>query len=514
MSLVINYFKSKSRNSSNKKYKKNNNLTTIIYTHKRNKTKNSTEPNNIDNSSSDSSNPEKMDKEQLFNNKFLETYKNFSVDKNMFNTEKINFYNKCNLRKKFLIPKKIEKIYEDQMKIDKNIANDIPILSIEKNLFKQNPLLLDGKYLYNYYSYYLPNKNNDNLSYSNKQINFINKEKLCIEKALRIIQKKKHYISMSNKSSKKLNFLGLDINDIDFNNKKKESLKSKSIQKYHTLKKMSKEFSSILKHKKHKDIKALNSLYLKYEKNKLKKEIKTLKNSINKTIDIEKLNAERRKSIKIRNLCINNYNDKSLKKILENQNKISNSTEKENNKLKLKNETRNNNPFLFITDKNKEKKNHLRNKFFSLNGFNYLNSYKKPKKEKTYKTISNLNSMLSNENNQEQFLDKLQNSKLSTIPNENLIDIAKLYMSKFSENNTNLSELFSKKTNSFNINTNIEIYNLINHFQKKSKAINMTHKYKNFFQSINELDKKMLKIKNNFIKNRINTFINEAIKNN
>ena len=513
MSTVINYFNSKSRNSSNKKYKKNNNSTTIIYIHKRKRAKNSTEPNNIDNSSSDSSNPEKMDKEQLFNNKFLETYNNFSVDKNMFKNEKINFYNKCYLRKKFLIPKKIEKIYEDQMKIDKNIANDIPILSVEKNLFKQNPLLLDGKDLNNYYSYYLPKKNSDNLSYSNKQINFINKEKLCIEKALRLIQKKKHYMSVSNKSSKKLNFLGLDINDIDFNNKKKESLKSKSVQKYKTLKKISEELSPILKNKKHKNLATLNSLYLKYEKNKLKKEIKTLKNSINKTIDIENLNAQKRKSIKIRNLCINNYNDKSLKKILKNQNKVNNSTEKENDKLKLK-ITNRNNPFLFITDKNKEKKNHLRNKFFSLNGFNYLNSYKKPKKEKTYKTISNLNSMLSNENNQEQFLDKLQNSKLSTIPNENLIDIAKLYMSKFSENNTNLIELFSNKTSSFNINTNIEIYNLINHFQKKSKSINITHKYKKFFQSINELDRKMLKIKNNFIKNRINTYINEAIKSN
>ena len=513
MSTVINYFNSKSRNSTNKKYKKSNNSTTIIYTHKRKKPKNSTEPNNIDNSSSDSSNPEKMDKDELFNNKFLETYNNFSVDKNLFKNEKINFYNKCNLRKKFLIPKKIEKIYENQMKIDKNIANDIPLLSIEKNLFKQNPLLLDGKDLNNYYSYYLPNKNIDNLSYSNKQINFINKEKLCIEKALRIIQKKKHYMSMSNKSSKKLNFLGLDLNDIDFNKKKKESLKSKSVQKYNTLKKLNKELSPILKNKKHKNINILNSLYLKYEKDKLKKEIRTLKNSINKTIDIENFNAQRKKSLKIRNLCINNYNDKSLKKMLENQNKISNSTEKENNKLKLKIPNRNN-PFLFITDKNKESKSQLRNKFFSLNGFNYLNSFKKTKKEKTYKTINNLNSMLSNENNQEQFLDKLQNSKLSTIPNESLIVIAKLYMSKFSENNANLTELFSNKTNSFNINTNIEIYNLINHFQKKSKAINMTHKYKKFFQSINEIDKKMLKIKNNFIKNRINTYINEAIKSN
>ena len=231
MSTVINYFNSKSRNSSNKKYKKNNNSTTIIYIHKRKRAKNSTEPNNIDNSSSDSSNPEKMDKEQLFNNKFLETYNNFSVDKNMFKNEKINFYNKCYLRKKFLIPKKIEKIYEDQMKIDKNIANDIPILSVEKNLFKQNPLLLDGKDLNNYYSYYLPKKNSDNLSYSNKQINFINKEKLCIEKALRLIQKKKHYMSVSNKSSKKLNFLGLDINDIDFNNKKKRIIKVKVCSK-------------------------------------------------------------------------------------------------------------------------------------------------------------------------------------------------------------------------------------------------------------------------------------------
>ena len=389
MSTVINYFNSKSRNSTNKKYKKSNNSTTIIYTHKRKKLKNSTEPNNIDNSSSDSSNPEKMDKDELFNNKFLETYNNFSVDKNLLKNEKINFYNKCNLRKKFLIPKKIEKIYENQMKIDKNIANDIPLLSIEKNLFKQNPLLLDGKDLNNYYSYYLPNKNIDNLSYSNKQINFINKEKLCIEKALRIIQKKKHYMSMSNKSSKKLNFLGLDLNDIDFNKKKKESLKSKSVQKYNTLKKLNKELSPILKNKKHKNINILNSLYLKYEKDKLKKEIKTLKNSINKTIDIENFNAQRKKSLKIRNLCINNYNDKSLKKMLENQNKISNSTEKENNKLKLKIPNRNN-PFLFITDKNKESKNQLRNKFFSLNGFNYLNSFKKPKKEKTYKTINTI----------------------------------------------------------------------------------------------------------------------------
>ena len=512
MSTVINYFKSKSRNSSNKKYKKNNNSTTIIFTQKRKRARNSTEPNYIDNSS-DSSNPENMDKKQLFNNKFLETYYNFSIDKNMFKTEKINFYNKCYLRKKFLIPKKIEKIYENQMKIDKNIANDIPILSVEKNLFKQNPLLLDGKDLNNYYSYYLPKKQSDNLSYSNKQIDFINKEKLCIEKALRTIHKSKHYMSVNNKSSKRLNFLGLDINDIDFIKKRKESLKSKSVQKYHILKKISKDLSPILKNKKYRNINTLNSLYLKYEKQTLKKEIKTLKNSINKTIDIENFNAQKRKSIKIKNLCINNYNDKSLKKILENQNKISNSTEKENNKLKIKNENRNN-PFLFITDKNKEKKNHLRNQFFSLNGFNYLKSYKKPKKEKTYKTISNLNSMLSKENNQEQFLDKLQNSKLSTISNEDLIDIAKLYMSKFSENNTNLSELFSNKTSSFNINTNIEIYNLINHFQKKSKEINMTHKYKKFFRSINELDKKMLKIKNNFIKNRINTYINEATKSN
>ena len=524
MLKTLNVLKSNSFNNIKKKkyinnfLKKRNNSTAIIF-NKRIK-KNQNESNNINNSGSST---EKFDTKELYDMNFLQVYnlkRNKKSSDNENDKENENEYNKCMkyyFGKNFFVPKNIEKKYIELIKKNNNIQNDIPILPKEKNLFTQNPLLLEGRELNNYYSYYSTNKNNNNLFYSNKHIDFINKEKMYVEKALKEIQKKRNKKSINFKKSNKLKFLGLD--EIDINNPINNEIDSTSENKSNSSKKNEKVLSLILNNKNNKK---MNYTFFIREKKKLKNEIQDIKNTIHNTIDLGDIEKQRKKS-RI-SLFIKKYNHKSMEKIFGNRNniftasKIGNNLNLNTNYNTLKKGSKSN--FFYLT-KEKNGKFILKNKLFSLKGYNYLlhdknkiNNINKKiekiiEKENDFNILKNI---LLNETNQEKFLEILNNSNIKDISTRDLIYIAEIYKSKFDDRDTNIKNHFLDKTNDFNINTNREIFNLINHFEKKSKSIEKKLNYKKYLKTFQNLDKKILKIKNSFVKNRINTYINEALK--
>ena len=88
---------------------------------------------------------------------------------------------------KKLYPTKVEETFKDLILQYQNNDYKIPDLSDKKNLFNQNPLLLVGRDLDQFYMYNDKNKNNDieaKTKLSRKHINFIKKEMLYMEKIL------------------------------------------------------------------------------------------------------------------------------------------------------------------------------------------------------------------------------------------------------------------------------------------------------------------------------------------
>ena len=106
---------------------------------------------------------------------------------------------------KKLYPTKVEETFKDLILQYQNNDYKIPDLSDKKNLFNQNPLLLVGRDLDQYYMYNDKHRKNDaktKTKLCKKHINFIKKEMMCMEK---VINNKNKLIHNQNQNNLKEN---------------------------------------------------------------------------------------------------------------------------------------------------------------------------------------------------------------------------------------------------------------------------------------------------------------------
>ena len=214
---------------------------------------------------------EKEKVESLYNPKniSLKTFKAIQKKKEKDRiTEQIKEENKFFIqlyeKTKKLYPTKVEETFKDLIYQYRINDYKIPDLSDKKNLFNQNPLLLVGRDLDQYYMYCNKIKNNSNTKYklNRKHINFIKKEMTFMEK---MISKNNDIHNKNNKSKdnlykddsidykpEKINYLLVDSvwDKIKNQKKKQKNLLSyenrktinKTIDKTNTIYKSSKNF--------------------------------------------------------------------------------------------------------------------------------------------------------------------------------------------------------------------------------------------------------------------------------
>ena len=234
---------------------------------------------------------------QVKHNKFnsFETLKN---EENLLNDENKLFL-KLYLKTKKLYPTKITETFKDLIKHYNEINYKIPDLSLKKNLFHQNPLILEGTELTNYFR---TNNLNKKLYGKQKHINFIKKEMLMIESI--------NY-NKSNTQYNANNILGIGNKSLE------QKLNKKEMNYFHVdniWDKIGEEKKRIKKEK-------LNQKIIEQKKkNKIKKDIKinVINNNVsnkkqdeNYSVDIEKLNTLNPLSqTNNNNYNITNYNSK------------------------------------------------------------------------------------------------------------------------------------------------------------------------------------------------------------
>lgn len=167
-----------------------------------------------------------------------------------------NLFIQLYAKTKKLYPTKVEETFKDLILQYKNNDYKIPDLSDKKNLFNQNPLLLVGRDLDQFYMYNEKIKKPDSKSktklVSRKHVNFIKKEMLYMEKILNKnnqINKKNNKNNLSNENNDKNNNININYNDddeIDYRNEKinyftvdsvwdkikEQKLKQKNFKKY------------------------------------------------------------------------------------------------------------------------------------------------------------------------------------------------------------------------------------------------------------------------------------------
>ena len=303
-------------------------------------------------------------------------------DKNVLSDENKLFFN-LYTKTKELYPTKITETFKDLIKQYANNNYRIPDLSDKKNLFNQNPLLLVGPELEQFYRS-VNTQNNSNLENKkikkNKHVNFINKEMLMIENII---------YNRSNGNYDKEKELCEESNEINYklseNGNKKHEFNYFQIDNIWD--KIKREKNRIKQEKQNK-IKMLRKNLMKNPKNK-KLEInitddstKKMPNYVHKSteIDINKinsLNSFRNKKNSF-HATINNYNSRDSNITFKNID--SNCIEQKNNtlnsfsNLRSKNTTKSLSPkkvkfkLLKIKEKNKllkdieETKNTLSNK--------------------------------------------------------------------------------------------------------------------------------------------------------
>lgn len=303
-------------------------------------------------------------------------------DKNVLSDENKLFFN-LYTKTKELYPTKITETFKDLIKQYANNNYRIPDLSDKKNLFNQNPLLLVGPELEQFYRS-VNTQNNLNLENKkikkNKHVNFINKEMLMIENIIYNrsngnYDKEKELCEESNEINYKLNENGNKKHEFNY------------FQIDNIWDKIKREKNRIKQEKQNK-IKMLRKNLMKNPKNK-KLEInitddstKKMPNYVHKSteIDINKinsLNSFRNKKNSF-HATINNYNSRDSNITFKNID--SNCIEQKNNtlnsfsNLRSKNTTKSLSPkkvkfkLLKIKEKNKllkdieETKNTLSNK--------------------------------------------------------------------------------------------------------------------------------------------------------
>ena len=303
-------------------------------------------------------------------------------DKNVLSDENKLFFN-LYTKTKELYPTKITETFKDLIKQYANNNYRIPDLSDKKNLFNQNPLLLVGPELEQFYRS-VNTQNNLNLENKkikkNKHVNFINKEMLMIENIIYNrsngnYDKEKELCEESNEINYKLNENGNKKHEFNY------------FQIDNIWDKIKREKNRIKQEKQNK-IKMLRKNLMKNPKNK-KLEInitddstKKMPNYVHKSteIDINKINSLNSFKNKKNSFhaTINNYNSRDSNITFKNID--SNCIEQKNNtlnsfsNLRSKNTTKSLSPkkvkfkLLKIKEKNKllkdieETKNTLSNK--------------------------------------------------------------------------------------------------------------------------------------------------------
>ena len=300
---------------------------------------------------------------------------------------------------KKLYPTKVEETFKDL--IHQYRINDykIPDLSDKKNLFNQNPLLLVGRDLDQYYMYSDKIKNNNNSKYrlNRKHINFIKKEMIFMEK---MISKHNDIHNKSKDNSYK-------DDDIDYKPEKVNYLLVDSV--WDKIKNQKKKQKYLLSYENRKTINKTETVY---------------KSSKNFKIDLLNDNNENLSSKKY----IDSYSTFSYK-----------SSKTCNKKLKLK--IFNNNESNISNNKNTANLHNLP----SIDNIQTVNSnYASPIK-KIKSQFLNLTLNDNKENKENNKLQKEIEEIKNTISNKNLIenDFNKYKVSKSIENNN----IHSNKTN-------------------------------------------------------------------
>ena len=387
---------------------------------------------------------------------------------------------------KKLYPTKVEETFKDL--IHQYRINDykIPDLSDKKNLFNQNPLLLVGRDLDQYYMYSDKIKKNSNSKYklNRKHINFIKKEMIFMEK---MISKNNDIRSKNNRSKdnsykdddidykpEKINYLLVDsVWDKIKNQKKKQKYllsyeNRRTINKTKTVYKSSKNFNIELFNDNNENLSSKKYIdsykTFNYKSSKTcnkKLNLKILNNntnnkSSNKNLDI----LQNLPSIDNIQTVSSNYASpiKNIKSKILNLSLNDNKENKENHKLQKEIE---------------EIKNTISNKNLIENDIIFDNKYK------VSKSIENNNLHLNKSN----YLSKMN----STLPSSSILK-KKFPFLHSNSNKINYTSNTSKKNNEQNISRVVDTYN-----NKKTNynTINIDNNYNKKNSSSKE------KIKNN-----------------
>lgn len=225
-----------------------------------------------------SQNPSKLLNNNNNANVSINSVKDDKLNKDVLKEEN-DYFIQLYAKTKKLYPTKVEETFKDLICQYKNNDYKIPDLSDKKNLFNQNPLLLVGRDLNQFYMYNNKNKIKNKSDIMNqKHINFIKKEMLFMEK---IINKNNEIKKKSNNNLYGSNNNDDEDNEINYKNEKINYFMVDSV--WDKIKKQKKkqryiEQSKLLKNKKKMAI-SLNK-----NRNKLKINISSDKSNIKENI--------------------------------------------------------------------------------------------------------------------------------------------------------------------------------------------------------------------------------------
>ena len=377
-----------------------------------------------------------------------------------------NLFVQLYAKTKKLYPTKVEEVFKDLILQYQNNDYKIPDLSDRKNLFNQNPLLLVGDDLEQFYMYNEKNKDNkikNKVKVNKKHVNFIKKEMLYMEK---IIRKN----SEINKKSKN-NSTNIE-DDIDFKNEKTNYFRVDSV------------WDKIKEQK----------LKLKQQKKRKKmrlKKIQFLKKNNSKSTKISKMINESshniNKSYDSKNYFINSYNafykysksSKNSKDIVNLKSINSNDTIKNLQSI----DTINTNFTNFTHNKifnNKNNKSEtpikkLKHNLLNLNLFN-----KNKESNKLLKEINEIKNTLNNSNLMEKNLIL-----------DNVSKISKSYKNKSFSNDIYYKSIINKTIPSLSLKKNFQILN------NNNNNNNNINNEINFKKKINNLNEIIVEKKNN-----------------
>ena len=391
---------------------------------------------------------------------------------------------------KQLYPTKVEETFKDLILQYKNNDYKIPDLSDKKNLFNQNPLLLVGRELEQFYMYNEKHKNKDTKNkerLNRKHVNFIKKEMLFMEKVINknneINKKSENNLTNNDdieKNDDQINYRKEKVNyfliDSVWDKINETKLKQKSLEQ---------------NKKKNERLKKMN---------KSQKIIKN--NKINQSLDIVNIinNDNKKEKINIHSYITLNKYTNSNNKNRKNNNNLKNI----NSKCTLNNKTTSN--FKSINSKSKLNKTNSNLKNINSNSILYN------------KTVTNLKSINSSSKNNKTNANFKNINSNETQKNIHSVDTI---TTNFSFNNKNNKSLSPIKKLKINLLKNSENKNdLFNNNEESNRLQKEINEIKNTLNNSNFIEKNIIvepynmckssKINNNFHKINYNSFLNQT----